>query len=47
MLDKDVDVVGASVVETGFASGGANIHSSKYLNSTVSIATNPFPLSLR
>ena len=47
VLDKDVDVVGASVVETGFASGGANIQLSKYLNSTMSIATNPFPLSLR
>ena len=43
----DKDVVGACVVETGFASGGAKTHSSKYLNSTSSIATNPFPLLLR
>ena len=47
MLDKDVDVVGASVVETGFASGGSKVHSSKSLNSTMSIATKPFPLLLR
>ena len=47
MLDKDVDVVGASVVETGFASGGNKVHSTEGLNSTMSIATKPFPLLLR
>ena len=43
----DKDVVGACVVDTGFASGGAKVHVSNSLNSTSSIATNPFPLLLR
>ena len=47
VLDKEVDVVGASVVETGFASGGNKVHSTEGLNSTMSIATKPFPLLLR
>ena len=43
----DMDVVGACVVDTGLASGGAKVHSSYSLNSTSSIATKPFPLLLR
>ena len=40
-----MDVVGALVVVgTGLASGGVNIHSSNFLNSTTSTATNPLPL---
>ena len=42
-----VVVVGATVVSTGFASGGLNSHSSIWRNSTSSMATYPFELFVR
>ena len=40
-------VVGGIVVGIGFACSGVNLHSSKNLNSTESIATNPLALFFR